>query len=81
MLKVIMGYVRVDAEENMIALSKVINDLKHESELTIEEEEEDFIIIDNIEFNALDKIHEAGFFTESEFLGSSTVDQLKFYLD
>ncbi|MFW9948519.1 MAG: hypothetical protein ACFFKA_00160 [Candidatus Thorarchaeota archaeon] len=76
-----MGYVKVDSEELMEELSEIVNELKHEHKLVIEEEEADFLIIDNIEFDALDKIHNAGFFNDSEFLEASTVDQLKFYVD
>lgn len=77
MLKVITGYIRVNSIDDMEKISEFIN----ASDCTIEEEEEDWMLVDDIDPFAMDILLHEGFISSSEHSEIREVDRIKFYVD
>jgi hypothetical protein len=77
MLKVVTGYIRIDSEDTMEEISEIINS----STSNVEEEAVDFILVSDVDPNALDKLYRDGYITESDYMETPECDALKFYVD
>jgi hypothetical protein len=77
MLKVITGYIRIDSEDTMEEISGIINP----SSCVVEEEEEDFMLVSEIDPNVLDILYRDGYITEQDYMEAPECDALKFYVD
>lgn len=77
MLKVIVGYIRVDSEDTMEEISGIING----SNCTVEEEEPDYMLVTDIDPYAMDKLFKDGYITEEDYMEIPLLNSIKFYID
>jgi len=77
MLKVVIGYIRVDSENTMEEISGIIND----SQCTVEEEECDFMLVTDLDPDAINKLFKDGYITEEDYHEVTEIDSIKFYVD
>ena len=77
MLKVTIGYIRVDSEDTMEEISNIVNSMAN----IIEDEGPDYIIVEDPNPSAMSKLFRDGYITEEDWMEIPTVDSIKFYLD
>lgn len=76
MLKVIVGYVSIDSEDLLKEVSVIVNN----SNCVIEEEDEYKIEISHIDPEAMFRLFNQGYITESDYNEIESVDHILFHL-
>jgi len=77
MIKVIMGFIRVDSEESMEEISNILNSFTN----TLEDEYHDRIIVDSPDPDAMDKLFKDGYITEEDYMEIPELNSIMFYVD
>jgi len=76
MLKVITGWIKIDNQDLIEEISGFVN-----GTCVVEEEEEDYILVSEMDPDTFNTLCEMGFITEDELNEAFECDAIKFYVD
>ena len=76
MLKVITGWIKIDNQDLIEEISGFVN-----GTCVVEEEEEDYILVSEMDPDTFNTLCEMGFITEDELNETFECDAIKFYVD
>ena len=76
MVKEVTGYIRVNSKDIMEKISGILN----YSTCVIDEEEEDYMMVTNIDYDAILELAKDGHITQDDYFEIAMVDVLKFHL-
>lgn len=76
MLKVITGWIKIDSKDLIEEISGIVNEHCY-----VEEEEEDYILVSELNEEVFEELYNKGFITEDEMNEALECDSIKFYMD